>query len=85
MRIIIEIDDPRISESPREVTVQPAAPGSPTAVTPGESPAINAGMAAPLAEAGTGATAQNGSPRMLSDDASGAMSAGAAPDLDSEG
>ena len=85
MRIIIEIDDPRTSDSRREVTVDPAASGSPPAVTPGEAPAINAGMAVPVAEAGTGATAQDGAPQMPTDDASGAMSAGAAPDLDSEG
>jgi hypothetical protein len=85
MRIIIEIDDPRAPETRREVTVEPAAPGPPPAVTPGEAPAINAGMAVPLAEAGTGASAQDGAPRMLTDDASSAMSAGAAPDLDSEG
>jgi hypothetical protein len=85
MRIIIEIDDPRTSDARREVTVEPAAPGTPAATASGEQPAINAGMAVPLAEAGTGATTQDGSPRMLTDDASGAMSAGAAPDLDSEG
>jgi hypothetical protein len=85
MRIIIEIDDPRTSDTRREVTVEPAAPGTPPSVTPGEPPAINAGMAVPLAEAGTGASAQGAAPQMQTDDASGAISAGGAPDLDSEG
>ncbi|HMM43620.1 MAG TPA: hypothetical protein PKA95_17130 [Thermomicrobiales bacterium] len=93
MRIVIEIDEHRTPAPLPEVSVMRAGPAG--AIGPagageqgpaaGETAAINAGSAAPLSEGETSETLPEGMPDAASSDASGAMSAGPAPEADATG
>lgn len=91
MRIVIEIDEQRTPAPPPEVSVMrggPAGASGPAGEqvpAAGEMDAINAGSAAPLAESGTTETMPEGMSDAPASDASGAMSAGPAPEADATG
>lgn len=93
MRIVIEIDEHRTPTAPPEISVMRAGPAAPTGPTgadeqgpaAGETAAINAGSAAPLSEGGFSDVAPEGMPDAPASDASGAMSAGPAPEADATG
>ncbi len=91
MRIIIEIDEQRMPGAPSEIS-QRQAPTSPSGVTnggqnvtvaSGQMSAIDAGIAAPLAESGAVGSWRESPPQMPSGETPEALSAGAAPEQDS--